>query len=258
MKDYIVFGVADNHYALDVAFVERIIHVLPVTPIPNSHSQVEGMISYEKKVTKVVNFRKMTGLAGCEEELLRLFGEAMAGYSAWIDTLKTVLEGGNALSLSPDPRVCKFETWLEDFSSHDPDILAMVKKLRPLQAGLLERGKEALWAKEGDPVMADTLLSECALTILPQIMVQMEGLIALVEKIAEHLQKMIIFRNGEQVFAIKVDSIDDMVQIDSAMLLRVDESNEWGPFLEMEGVANIGGNLINVIKTVMLPVREAA
>ncbi len=258
MKDYIVFRVADNHYALDVAFVERIIQPLHVTAIPYSHPYVEGMVSYEKKVTKVLSFRKLTGLSGYEEELMELFARAASGYAEWTQKLESVLEGENDFALSGDSRITAFGEWLETFSSHDAEVMALVKKLRPLQARLIEGGKEALWAKQSDPLKADALFAECTQTILPQIMEQMEGLMRHAKRMAEHLQKMIIYRDGEEFFAIKVDTIEDMAQIDSDMLLQVEEVSRMAPFLEMEGVVEREGSLVNVIKTVVLPVREAA
>ncbi len=256
MKDYIVFSAADNYYALEVAFVERIVQLLPVTPIPRAHPYVEGMVSYEKKVTKVVNFRRMTGQPTCEEALRGVFERSREGYLAWGAALRGVAEGGDAWSLSPDRRVSELGEQLERFASHDSEVMAIVKKIRPLHLQLLEQGKEALWAQESDPIAAQRLLDECSQTLLPQILMQIGALMEYTDAIASHLQKMIIFRNAEQVFAIKVDTIEDMAQIDSTMTLRVDEGGQKSPFLEMEGVVELNGRLVNVIKTVRLPVRE--
>lgn len=62
MNDYIVFTVGENYYTLPVEMVQRIIQVPELTPIPNAHETVDGMMSYESKVIKVLNFRKMIGM----------------------------------------------------------------------------------------------------------------------------------------------------------------------------------------------------
>jgi chemotaxis signal transduction protein len=69
---------------------------------------------------------------------------------------------------------------------------------------------------------------------------------------------MLIYRSAEEVFAIRVDTIDDMARIEEEKVGHADETGLWTPFLETEGVAEIEGHLVNVIKTVKLPVREAA
>lgn len=68
MEDYIVFTVGTNYYALNVENVERIIQMPTITAIPNAHPFVDGMMSYEKRITKVVNFRKMTAMDPHEED----------------------------------------------------------------------------------------------------------------------------------------------------------------------------------------------
>lgn len=67
MDDYIVFTIGDNYYALGVASIQRIIQVPQVTAIPNAHPVVEGMMSYENRVIKVVSFRAMMGMEAYEE-----------------------------------------------------------------------------------------------------------------------------------------------------------------------------------------------
>lgn len=59
MNDYIVFTVGENYYTVPVEMVQRIIQVPELTPIPNAHETIDGMMSYESKVIKVLNFRKM-------------------------------------------------------------------------------------------------------------------------------------------------------------------------------------------------------
>lgn len=68
MEDYIVFTVGTNYYALNVENVERIIQMPTITAIPNAHPFIDGMMSYEKRITKVVNFRKMTAMDPHEED----------------------------------------------------------------------------------------------------------------------------------------------------------------------------------------------
>ncbi|HEX5670391.1 MAG TPA: chemotaxis protein CheW [Sulfuricurvum sp.] len=69
MEDYIIFTVGDNYYALNVSSIQRITQVPSVTAIPNAHPMIEGMISYEDRVIKIVNFRAMMGMKSFEESM---------------------------------------------------------------------------------------------------------------------------------------------------------------------------------------------
>lgn len=69
MEDYIIFTVGDNYYALNVASIQRITQVPAVTAIPNAHPMIEGMISYEDRVIKIVNFRGMMGMKSFDESM---------------------------------------------------------------------------------------------------------------------------------------------------------------------------------------------
>ena len=148
MEDYIVFTVGTNFYALNVENVERIIQIPSITVIPNAHPFVDGMMSYEQRITKVVNFRKMTAMDAHEEDSV---------------------EGNTGKS-----------------------------------------------------------------------------------------QKLLIYQTKDSFFAIKVDKIDDMARIEPSMIKAVDSANSAGVFLELSGVVEMGDKLVNVIKSVSMPMKEVA
>jgi len=68
MIDLIVFSVANNKYALNIENVQRIIQSVELTSIPNAHEYIDGMMSYEDNVIKVLNFRKLTNLEPHEDD----------------------------------------------------------------------------------------------------------------------------------------------------------------------------------------------
>lgn len=144
MEDYIVFSVGDNYYALSVASIQRIIQVPAVTPIPNAHSMVDGMMSYEDRVIKVVSFRAMMGMDS--------FVESAGGKS----------------------------------------------------------------------------------------------------------QKLLIYQTNEAFFGIKVDQIEDIKNLDFSTLKHVDRLENKDGFVDIEGVVELDNRLVNVIKSVTLPIKEKA
>lgn len=258
MKDYIVFTVADNHYAVEVASVERIIQIPPLTAIPNAHPCIEGMMSYERRVTKVVNFRQMTDLPTFEAELAGMFNAIKQEQEVWVKTLFEVITNGKEFVLTTDVHGCKLGKWLDGYSTHDTVVLAIIKQLRIAHAKLHEIGKEALFLRRSDPEGALGILKRDMGAIFEKNREQLDKLITIADSIASHLQKLLIYRNKEALFAIKVDTIEDMARIDDSMIKTVDMLEKNGAFLETAGVVEMGDNLVNIIKSVSLPVREGA
>jgi purine-binding chemotaxis protein CheW len=142
MIDLIVFNVGSSRYAIDIENIQRIIQIVELTEIPSSNDLIDGMMSYENSVIKVLNFRKLVGLPPHEDE-------------------------------NKD---------IEDSSL-----------------------------------------------------------------------KLLFYENGSENFAIKVDSIDDIAHIQEDQILNSDEEQSISEFLELSGVLDLDGVLINIIKTVRLP-----
>lgn len=70
---------------------------------------------------------------------------------------------------------------------------------------------------------------------------------------SEKEQKMIFYENGKTVFAIKVDSIKDIAHIKEDDIMMGDENYKKNEFLDIKGVIDINGSLINVIENLRLP-----
>ena len=63
MEDQLViFDLAQEHYAVNIAAVDSIIKVQPVTKLPRAPQFVEGVINLRGKVLPVIDLRKRFGL----------------------------------------------------------------------------------------------------------------------------------------------------------------------------------------------------
>lgn len=159
MIDLIVFSIGNNRYALNIENIQRIIQTSELTDIPNAHKLIDGMMSYENKVIKVLNFRRLIGLFSYEEEV-------MADH-------KNLHAGMRALELSKSDK--------------------------------------------------------------------------------EEASKLVIYEKEGQYFAIKVDSIVDIVHIDESKIIEADKEHGNSEFLQLQGVMEIDGVLTNIIKTLNIP-----
>lgn len=65
-KQLVIFELADEHYGVDIAAVESIIKMEPITVVPQSLSFVEGVINLRGSILPVVDLRKRFKLTAGE------------------------------------------------------------------------------------------------------------------------------------------------------------------------------------------------
>lgn len=61
-EHFVVFSLDDNRYALRISEVERIVHTIAITPLPETPQIVFGVIKVQEKIIPVINIRKRFGL----------------------------------------------------------------------------------------------------------------------------------------------------------------------------------------------------
>lgn len=62
-QQLVVFELAGEHYGVDIAAVERIIKMQPITVVPHTAGFVEGVTNLRGNVLPVIDLRKRFGLA---------------------------------------------------------------------------------------------------------------------------------------------------------------------------------------------------
>lgn len=94
MSDYIIFTIGEAHYAMDVSNIERIDQIPALTPIPNAHVFVDGMMMYQDNTLKVINFRKMTNTQGTEPSMatqkLLIYRDKHGLFAIKVDSIKDI------------------------------------------------------------------------------------------------------------------------------------------------------------------------
>jgi len=214
---------------------------------------VDGMMSYEKRITKVVNFRKMTAMDAHEHEIADLFKRVANEHQIWVDTFMAAMENNTGFALTTDPHACRLGKWLDTYSTHDADVLAVLKVLRPAHAKLHDRGGDILALRETNPTEALETARREIVSIFSATLGEIVKMGDMSTSISGHMQKLLIYQDGEEFFAIKVDGIDDMARIEPSMIKSVDSNNTTEEFLQLSGVVEMGDKLVNVIKSVSMP-----
>ena len=253
MVDLIVFSVGSSNYALNIENIQRIIQGRDLTKIPNAHEVIDGMISYESDVIKVLNFRKLIGLPTYNDELEKLFAKLKVSHQDWVDELKNSIYNGTSFTKTTNPHKCELGMWLDNFKSVDDSITAVLNDLVHNHKQLHLLGAEALEIYDVDQNKAKTIVDKQISEKFSHTMKAIDTFIAELDKVSNSLQKLIIYEKDDKNFAIKVDSIEEIANIDNSEIMNTDEDHNMGEFLELQGILDIDGVLINIIKTVDIP-----
>lgn len=253
MIDLIVFTAGNNHYALDIENIQRIIQAKELAEISNAHKLIDGMMSYENKVIKVLNFRKLINLSSYEEELKKLFLRFKMEHQNWINELKDSVDNGLSFGKTTDPHKCELGIWLDSFNSYNEDISAVLKELMQNHTNLHVMGMSVLELSKTDKEAAQKMLDTDVYHVYNNTVSTIDIFMNSLQKVANSLQKLILYEKDNNYFAIKVDAIEDIAHIDESTTINEDEENSISEFLELKGVLDIDGVLINIIKTINIP-----
>jgi len=253
MKGLIVFKVASNRYALDIENIQRIIQAIELTDIPNTHPLVDGMMSYEDGVIKVLNFRKLIGIASYEDELHQLFEKLKISHEDWVEALKISVKNGSEFQKTTSPHKCELGMWIDGFTSYNEEVSAVLSNLVNHHKQLHILAVKALEIRENDPQAAQTIIDVEVGSVFQSTKSALDIFTNKLDKISNSLQKLVIYENNGQKFAVKVDSIEDITHIEESLIKNSDNHHDVNEFLELEGVLDLNGVLINVIKELNIP-----
>lgn len=253
MIGLIVFSIGNNRYALNIDNIQRIIQACELSDIPNAHEYIDGMMSYEDSVLKVLSFRKLIGLKTYEDELSVLFKKLKASHEDWLGELVNSIDNGSAFTKTTDPHKCELGIWLDNFNSYDDRVSTIFKNLTLNHKKLHISGGDVLELYKNDKDSASEILKTEVYDIYNHTMRDIDIFIEELSIVSNSLQKLLIYENSGKKFAIKVDVIEDIAHIEDEKIMNSDEEHHQNDFLELDGVLDLDGFLVNLIKTINLP-----
>ncbi len=258
MKDYIIFEVKKNRYAIDLECIQRITHIPVITDIPNSHEYVDGMISYENRIIKIVDFRKMTHIITYDDELKTLFENLKKNHKEWIENLYNSIVNDVEFHLTTNPHNCNLGKWLDNFTSYDNHISAILKELNIFHKQLHQSAISILDLAKLDMEAALNQYNTSIILTYDTTIYYLDQFIAEFDTVADSLQKLLLYNAGSESFAIKVDEIIDIAHVEAKLIENIDNPHQVSEYLELEGVIEIDDTLVSVIKSIKLPMKEVA
>ncbi len=253
MVDFVIFKLAHSVYAIEIEKVQRIIQTPQLTDIPSAHEYVDGMMSYESRVIKVVNLRKMMGLVTYDDEMLVLFDDLKKQHVAWIDALEDAIYNDHPFSKTTNPHMCQLGKWLDGFTSYDDNVSNILKDLNANHKALHNSATAVLEMAKTDKEAAKKDFDVRIKQIYHKTIASIDLFIAEFDTVAASLQKLLLYHYNGADFAIKVDSIVDIAHLDENVIQKSSDDNVVSEYLELNGVIELDGELVNVIKEIKLP-----
>jgi chemotaxis signal transduction protein len=253
MTDFIVFNVLENRYAVRIDNIQRIIPCEKLTNIPNAHKFIDGMMSYEEGVLKVLSFRKLIGLESYSIELEALFKKLKLAHFEWVELLQKSVKTGCEFTKTTNPHKCELGQWIDGFTSYDDRVTAVFSTLVEYHKQLHHLGGDALSLYKVDKEKAQNIVEKDVHSAFAHTMSALDIFINELESVSNSLQKLLIYEDEDKYFAIKVDSIEDIAHVEESQIIKSSDEEITNDFLELEGVLDINNVLINVVKKISIP-----
>ena len=252
MKDLIVFTAGSNKYALDIENIQRIIQADTLTNIPNSHELIDGMMSYETSILKILSFRKLIDLPSYDDDLRELFANLKVAHEEWVEALKISISTGSEFTKTTNPHMCELGKWIDNFTSYDDRVTFVLSNLVKYHRILHIRGGEACEIRNENAEEAQKIMDIEINDIYHKTMGALDTFTDEIDNVANSLQKLLIYESDGKRFAIKVDTIEDIAHIEDSQIKNSEESIE-NNCLQLDGVLDLDGDLINIIKSIQMP-----
>ena len=252
MKSFLLFSIEDLHYALDLDYVNRIVNLGDVTPSNSKSKVIDGIINYEDKVVEVASFRKMISKESYIDKIHNMFDDLKAQHKAWLDSLSDCVHNDVAFSKTTNPHMCNLGKWIDSFSSYDNEVSKVLVELDKHHKNLHKSAITVLDKKKIDKNSAIEWCENSVKEIYTNTISYLDKMQILSDQVANESQKILMLGEGDEIFALKVDEIEDIVHIDENIIKR-DKSLEFnGRYLEIDGVFEVKDKLRTVVEKIKI------
>jgi len=244
MRSLIVFTVESNRYAIDIDRVERIMQAQSLTPQAGSDEIIDGVMSYQDNVIKIINFRKMIGLEKFETGVVKKFDTLKDGHKKWVEELTNSVTNDVPFTQVTNPHKCGLGIWLDSYRPYDPDIEKIYADLNNVHKAFHEGAIEVHGRKQKSTSEALEWIENDVKKKYEQVINHLDFMQINMDKVALSLQKYLLYKDSGDLFGIKVDDVEDIVHIDDKI---IQGSKIDGNMLVIDGVAEINNSLVTII-----------
>lgn len=119
---YTIFRVKNGLFALTCEHVREIVSIPNVTSVPQTPSDVRGVINLRGRVIQLVDLRVKLGQPSLRTEieaLIQLLRDREQDHRNWLNELEKCIHDRRPFGLARDPHKCKFGLWYDQYVTQD-------------------------------------------------------------------------------------------------------------------------------------------
>lgn len=252
MKSFIIFNVAELKYAIALDMIHRISVVPALTKKSDEDGVSDGIFTFEDEVIDVASFRTLIGLKNYEFLVQQMFVDLKAQHKAWLNALEDAVHKGVTFSKTVDPHACHLGKWIDNFSSYDNDVMLNLKSLNVHHKNLHASAVDVLEKYALNPQDAIDWVDSHVNEIYTNTISYLDKLATEYVQIANDSQKLLIIKDDDAEFGVKVDSIDGIVHVEEDMIKTDAHLQSRTKHLEIEGVLEYNNQLNSIVKKIRL------
>lgn len=161
---FVVFRLKEELYAVSARYVQEILQVPPVTPVPNASKEVRGVINLRGRIIPLIDLRIKLGLTPLRVELdalIQLLHDREKDHRDWLNELENCVREHRSFRLARDPHQCKFGVWYDHFKTGDRLLRMTLPSMDRPHRAIHATADEALrLSEQGDTEGALGLIAE--------------------------------------------------------------------------------------------------
>ena len=253
IDQWLVFGLADQKYALNVEYVRELTPAKDHTicSLPQVPGHFVGVLSLRDTAISVLDLRTLLGLPSLAEEteeIVQMLTDREQDHVNWLTELKLSVDEGREFKLARDPHQCKFGRW------YDP-LMADADRLDKLTNGdIALHGTLGMFAapharihgiasqvtklvEDGKAAEAHSLIEQVRDTDLAAMIRLFDRVRNMIRELRSSL--IVVLQHDDHQIGVQVDVVDSVVRINSDQIEplpgRVGTSTLVSGLAKMEG-----------------------
>lgn len=215
---YLTFSHGDALYALSVNNVVYISSsdALTSCTVPSVERESQRVFLFQDQNVPLYSFCSLMNTQSLREEiteLLDLLAQRRQDHINWMDALENSIRSGEPFTKATDPHQCAFGVWYDQYRPADEQLQTILAKFdEPHKRIHSLAEKLLLMAKSGEQHQAIVILQNEKRSTLT-------ALLDLFAQASSRLEEMfkpvvVILQTDSRLFAIEVESIDDILDFD--------------------------------------------
>lgn len=225
---YVIFSLKERRFAISTDFVQEMLLLPEVTPVPNMPPHIRGVINLRGQIIHLVDSRvlmEMPSYTQDTDELIDMLVLREQEHKQWLDELESCLREEREFKLAICPHQCKFGQWYDHFKTDNTMLSSELRKFDKPHKQIHATAKAAIDLKASGK-------SDEAFRLIER---RKSGELATMIKLFDNTRKIlkdtqreiaIVLTSGRNRLSVSADSVDSVERIDSSSIEASDGATQ--------------------------------